>query len=174
MMTKEHYYAIMTETPIGDILLVGSEDGISNIDLNIKFKNSKNIPANLKKKYGFAPIESNRFFSDATKQLREYFSGKRLTFDLKLDLSGVTPFRKKVYNQLLKVKNGEITSYGKLAQKSGGTAYSRAVGSAMANNPIPIIIPCHRVIKSDGGLGGFGGGLPLKVLLLSLEGAKSN
>jgi len=167
-MSNEHYYTVIKNTPAGNILVIGSPKGISNVEFKVKsVKKSLDV---FKKKNGFMLSSNNKYFTGAIKQLKEYFSGKRMKFDLKFDLSGVTDFRKKVYRNLLKVKAGKTITYGRLAEKSGGIKYSRAVGSAMASNPIPIIIPCHRVIKSDGSLGGFAGGLPLKRKLLNLEG----
>ncbi|MBD3168400.1 MAG: methylated-DNA--[protein]-cysteine S-methyltransferase [candidate division Zixibacteria bacterium] len=159
---------MMKGTPVGNLFIGGSSKGINAIYLNPKSES-----ASLKeysKKCESKPEKNNLFFKDAVEQLDGYFKGKLKTFKLKLDLTGTTEFRKKVYGKLRKVKPGKTTSYGELAEKSGGKALSRAVGSAMAGNPIPIVIPCHRVIKSDGGLGGFGGGLPMKEKLLKIEG----
>jgi len=102
------------------------------------------------------------------KQLDEYFNKKRKTFDLPLDLKG-TEFQKKVWEELLKIPFGKTLSYGQLAAKTGNPKASRAVGMANNRNPIPIIIPCHRVIGSDGSLTGYAGGLELKKFLLEHE-----
>ena len=108
---------------------------------------------------------------DAVRQLEEYFAGERTEFELPLDLSGVaTDFQRQVYEQLLTVEYGHVTSYGQLAQAVGGPELARAVGQAVGANPIPIVIPCHRVVGSGGRLTGFGGGLPAKIALLRLEG----
>jgi len=103
-------------------------------------------------------------------QLREYFAGKRRTFDLPLDPRG-TPFEQRVWSRLREIPYGITTSYGAIAQEFGLENGARAVGRANGANPIPIVIPCHRVIGADGTLTGFGGGLPLKRALLELEGA---
>ena len=104
-------------------------------------------------------------------QLREYFAKERTSFDLPLDLSGVTSdFQREVYNQLLKVEHGHVMSYGQIAREIGKPDQARAVGQAVGANPIPIIVPCHRVIASDGRLTGFSGGLKRKVVLLKMEG----
>jgi methylated-DNA-[protein]-cysteine S-methyltransferase len=105
-------------------------------------------------------------------QLDEYFKHKRKKFDIPLDFDG-TPFQMKVWNELLKIPYGKTTSYGKLSQKLGDPKLIRAVGRANGANPIPIIIPCHRVINSNGNLGGYTGGLKMKEILLELEGALS-
>jgi len=108
---------------------------------------------------------------EALTQLEEYFAGLRRTFDLPLDLSGVaTDFQRRVYERLLGVEYGHVVSYGDLARDLGGAKLARAVGQAVGANPIPIIIPCHRVVGADGRLTGFGGGLPAKISLLRLEG----
>ena len=107
----------------------------------------------------------------AVEQLEEYFAKDRTTFDFDLDFSGVTSdFQQEVYDQLLKVGYGHVTSYGQLARDIGKPDQARAVGQAVGANPIPIVIPCHRVIASDGSLTGFSGGLMAKVELLKLEG----
>ncbi len=103
-------------------------------------------------------------------QLREYFAGTRQTFDLPLDPRG-TPFERRVWARLREIPYGATTSYGTIAQELGIVNGARAVGRANGANPIPIVIPCHRVIGADGTLTGFGGGLPLKRALLELEGA---
>jgi methylated-DNA-[protein]-cysteine S-methyltransferase len=105
----------------------------------------------------------------AEKQLREYFAGNRKSFDLPLEITG-TDFQKKVYAELLKIPYGEIISYKELARRVGNLNASRAVGGAVAKNPVSIIVPCHRVVGSNGRLTGFGGGLPMKKKLLELEG----
>lgn len=106
---------------------------------------------------------------DAVAQLFEYFSGSRRQFDLPLDLRG-TAFQLAVWEKLLGVPYGETISYGELALEIGKPTAARAVGAAVGANPIPIIVPCHRVIGKTGGLVGFGGGLDLKRRLLALEG----
>lgn len=101
-------------------------------------------------------------------QMMEYFSGKRKVFDLPLSLKG-TPFQKEVWNALRQIPFGETRSYKELAQMVGNPKACRAVGMANHNNPIMIVVPCHRVVGSDGKLTGYAGGLPLKAALLELE-----
>jgi methylated-DNA-[protein]-cysteine S-methyltransferase len=102
------------------------------------------------------------------RQLREYFSGRRTEFELPLAPQG-TAFQRGVWRQLQEIPYGETISYGELAKRVGNPKASRAVGAANGQNPIPIVIPCHRVIGSNGKLTGFGGGLPTKEALLALE-----
>ncbi|MFH1942641.1 MAG: methylated-DNA--[protein]-cysteine S-methyltransferase, partial [bacterium] len=101
-------------------------------------------------------------------QLLEYFNGTRKVFSLPIDLRG-TDFQKSVWEAVRKVPYGQTRSYGDIAKAIGNPRASRAVGAANGANPIPIIIPCHRIIGSDGSITGFGGGIPLKQKLLNLE-----
>ncbi len=103
-------------------------------------------------------------------QLREYFNRQRKEFDLQLEILG-TDFQKKVWDELIKIPYGETISYGELANRMGDKNLMRAVAAANGANPIPIIIPCHRVIGADGSLTGYGGGLDVKQKLLELEGS---
>jgi methylated-DNA-[protein]-cysteine S-methyltransferase len=103
---------------------------------------------------------------NATEQLEQYFRGERTTFDLALDLAG-TPFQRSVWDALRRIPYGTTTTYGTLA--SALDAQPRAVGAAVGATPIPIVVPCHRVIGADGSLTGYGGGLPRKRALLDLE-----
>lgn len=108
---------------------------------------------------------------DAVRQLEEYFARERREFDLPLDFGGVTTdFQQEVYDRLREVPYGHVTSYGQLAKDIGKPDQARAVGQAVGANPIPIVIPCHRVVGSDLRLTGFSGGLEAKVELLKLEG----
>jgi methylated-DNA-[protein]-cysteine S-methyltransferase len=109
---------------------------------------------------------------EAIRQLRDYFAGRRTGFDLPLCPEG-TPFQRSVWRQLQDIPYGGTISYGELARRVGNPKASRAVGAANGANPIPIVIPCHRVIGADGRLTGFGGGLPVKEALLALEARSS-
>jgi methylated-DNA-[protein]-cysteine S-methyltransferase len=107
----------------------------------------------------------------AVDQLGEYFEKKRTSFDVPLDLgTSATPFQRDVYARLKEIEYGHITSYGQIAKDIGRPDMARAVGQAVGSNPIPIVLPCHRVVASDGRLTGFAGGLPAKIALLKLEG----
>jgi methylated-DNA-[protein]-cysteine S-methyltransferase len=105
---------------------------------------------------------------EPVRQLRAYFAGQLDNFDLALSPQG-TPFQQRVWSELCKIPYGETISYGELARRIGNPNASRAVGLANGSNPIPIVIPCHRVIGSNGKLTGYGGGLPIKEKLLALE-----
>ena len=106
----------------------------------------------------------------ATGQLGEYFARRRRTFDLPIAPAG-SDFQQAVWREVLRIPYGETRSYGEIAARVGGAAVARAVGLANGANPIPIVIPCHRVVGADGSLVGYGGGLPAKAALLRLEGA---
>jgi methylated-DNA-[protein]-cysteine S-methyltransferase len=109
----------------------------------------------------------------AKKQLAEYLAGRRTAFALPLDLSRGTPFQRRVWKALLEIPYGQLWSYRGLAARVGGVHYARAVGGAVGANPLPIILPCHRVVAQDETIGGFSCGLPAKRRLLTLEGSLS-
>jgi len=150
------YYCYL-ETPIGDLFLAGEEDVLRLIG----FPEEGREPES-----GW--IFSEEPFADAREQLKEYFRGKRMSFNLNLRPKG-TEFQLKVLEELKKIPYGTTTSYGEIAERIGRPKAARAVGAANGRNPIPIIIPCHRVIGSTGDLTGFGGGIPAKKALLRLE-----
>jgi methylated-DNA-[protein]-cysteine S-methyltransferase len=107
----------------------------------------------------------------AVRQLEEYFAKERTSFDLPLDFAGVgSGFQRDVYDRILEIGYGHVASYGQVARDIGKPDMARTVGQAVGANPIPIVVPCHRVVGSDGALTGFGGGLAAKVSLLKLEG----
>jgi len=104
--------------------------------------------------------------------MKRYFAGERVAFADPVDLTGTSDFSQRVYTELRRVKWGETVTYGELAARAGAPAAARAIGRIMANNPAPLIIPCHRVVRSDGALGGFSapGGVDFKKKMLALEG----
>jgi methylated-DNA-[protein]-cysteine S-methyltransferase len=110
----------------------------------------------------------------AARELREYFAGRRRDFTVPVDLSGLTPFRRRVLETLReRVPFGATTTYAELARLAGRPGGARAVGGAVGANPVPVVVPCHRVLASGGGIGGFGFGLPAKRALLALEGVSA-
>ena len=148
-------------SPLGKLLLVGDAAGLHIIG----FPKGKGI-VELEPDWLLDP----KCFPDVEQQLNEYFSGERQTFDLPLVPSG-TEFQRAVLDALLEIPCGETRSYQQIAERIGRPKAVRAVGAANGRNPLPIVIPCHRVIGSDGSLTGFGGGLDAKTYLLSLEGS---
>jgi len=146
------------------MLLVASERGLRAIDFDYETKKL----AAARSKADWA--ESDQALDETRRQLDEYFAGRRRDFTVELDLRG-TEFQLRCWNSLLKIPYGETCSYADLARTVGSPRGFRAVGMANHDNPIPIIVPCHRVITSDHRLGGYGGGLDVKEKLLELEGA---
>lgn len=115
---------------------------------------------------------SNRLASEVADQLTAYFEGKRRHLDVPVDLSACSPFQRRVLEACAQVPAGQVISYGELALRVGQPNAARAVGRALARNPVPILVPCHRIVRADGGLGGFTAGLEWKRRLLRLEGVK--
>jgi methylated-DNA-[protein]-cysteine S-methyltransferase len=113
--------------------------------------------------------QAKAYVKSAAQKLQRYFRGENVTFDEPLDWDGQSDFFRRVWTELLTVPRGETLSYNELGRRVGKPRAARAVGAAMAKNPLPVIVPCHRVLRSDGSLGGFGGGLPLKRRMLELE-----
>ncbi len=152
------YYCYL-KTPIGDLLLAGDDDALSLVGFP---EGAMRHEPDADWTYDEQP------FAVAREQLQEYFAGTRKEFDVQLHVSG-TEFQLQVLEELQRIPYGETTSYGDIAQRIGRPKAMRAVGAANGRNPIPIIIPCHRVIGSGGQLTGFGGGLDTKEALLRLE-----
>lgn len=119
-------------------------------------------------------IWSPRLFTDLVERLKVYFSGKEVSFSDELDLSGATPFQREVWEITRLIPYGETKTYRWVAEQIKRPGVARAVGQALGRNPLSIIVPCHRVVASDGGLGGFGGGVEMKRHLLQLEASGSN
>jgi len=152
-------YYTMFESPLGPLLLAGD----SNTLRRVSFESSKRsaLPQ--------ADWKQNRAaFAEVIRQLQAYFRGELKEFDVPLAMEG-TEFQLRVWNELRAIRYGETISYAQLAERIGNPQAVRAVGLANGSNPIPIIVPCHRVIGSDGSLTGFGGGLSTKKKLLDLE-----
>jgi methylated-DNA-[protein]-cysteine S-methyltransferase len=144
-------------TPIGTMTVVGSEAGIRAI-----LWDGEDAPE------GVVPDDGVAVLADAVSQLDEYFAGHRTTFDLPLDLAG-TEFQVQAWRALADVPFGTTVTYGEQARRLGRPTAFRAVGAANGRNPVPIVLPCHRVVGADGSLTGFGGGLDTKRWLLDHE-----
>jgi len=152
------YYCYLN-TPIGDLLLAGDAAALCLIG----------FPEGAMRREPEADwIFSEKPFTEAMQQLTDYFAGRRHSFDLKLRPGG-TEFQRAVLQELQRIPYGVTASYGEIAERIGRPKAVRAVGAANGRNPIPIVIPCHRVIGSDGAMTGFGGGIPTKKALLRLE-----
>jgi methylated-DNA-[protein]-cysteine S-methyltransferase len=155
------------ETPWGPCVAAASSKGL--VYLTLPGDSSEaSLKALAKRSDVQLAREENPLLKKTARQLREYFDGRRTTFDVPLDLLG-TDFQKKVWRTLRTVEYGETVTYKDVAIKTGNPNASRAIGMANQKNPVPIIVPCHRVIGKDGAMVGYAGGLPMKRRLLSLE-----
>jgi methylated-DNA-[protein]-cysteine S-methyltransferase len=157
-MDSRTFFTIF-ESPVGELVLTSNGEAITELFM----EKHKGAPK---------PIEDWRrddgMFREAARQLRAYFAGELTEFDLRLETTG-TKFQRRVWAELLKIPYGSTINYGELARRIGNPNASRAVGAANGQNPISIIIPCHRVIGSNGSLTGYGGGIERKKFLLDLE-----
>jgi methylated-DNA-[protein]-cysteine S-methyltransferase len=158
----------VVETPIGRLLVAASDRGLASISFDADPDEHLEQLARIA---GPRVLRAPRSVDAARRELDEYFGGRRHAFDVALDLRALPAFTVSVLGELAKVPYGETTTYGALAARVGRPSASRAVGTVMHRNRIPIVLPCHRVIGSTGSLVGYAGGLDLKLKLLRLEGA---
>ena len=163
--TRKRYVHKTMGSPVGTLTLVATDDGLAGILWENDWPNRTPLDIG-------ARADSHPVLVETERQLGEYFSGRRKEFALTLDVDG-TAFQQKVWNALRTIPFGETRSYGDIAKQIGNPAAMRAVGAANGRNPVSIVVPCHRVIGSNGSLTGFGGGLEAKAQLLELEGARA-
>jgi methylated-DNA-[protein]-cysteine S-methyltransferase len=167
---EKHYWAAC-ETKAGWIGLLGSDLGLAVVTLPQKTREMAILglgnPA-------AKDEQSEDHFQHLTRELTHYFEGKKVVFNEKMDFSRATIFEQSVWQMTCRIGYGQTQSYGWVAQQINNSRASRAVGQALARNPLPIIVPCHRVIAGNGELRGFGGGLEMKQYLLDLEAEKRN
>jgi methylated-DNA-[protein]-cysteine S-methyltransferase len=158
----------LIDSPVGELFVGVSERGLCVIsyDTDPELQLER-----LARGFGSRVLRSARPVDQAARQLDEYFAGKRRRFDLPVDLRLSRDFGRIVLEELGRVPFGEVTTYGALAAKAGKPRAARAVGTIMNRNPIPIVLPCHRVVGANGSLVGYAGGLERKQTLLRLEGA---
>ena len=156
------------DSPIGPLLVAATPAGL--VRLGFQTEDPDHVLEDLAQRVSPRVLEAPARLDEARRELDEYFEGRRDHFDLPLDWQLSRGFRKTVLERLhAEVGYGRTVSYLELATMVGNPKASRAVGTAMATNPIPIVVPCHRVLRTGGNLGGYGGGLPVKVKLLELE-----
>ena len=155
------YDLLDTDSPAGTLLLAASDKGLAFLSFR---------PHEILESKKLRCTRDSAALRPYIAEMREFLAGQRHDFECPLDLRGTT-FQLRCWNQMLKIAYGEVITYAQLAQRVGSPNGFRAVGHANGQNPIAIIVPCHRVIASDGTLGGYGGGLPMKQWLLDLEGA---
>jgi len=153
----------LVDSPVGELLVAATDRGVCRISY-FPERAEDEIARTIGRRLLRAPLD------DAKRELDEYFDGARHDFELPIDLR-VAPFHEDVLRELAQVPYGTTTTYGALAAKSGHPKAARAVGTVMNRNPIPIVLPCHRVIGANGALVGYAGGLAVKETLLKLEAA---
>ncbi|MFJ8546818.1 methylated-DNA--[protein]-cysteine S-methyltransferase [Streptomyces sp. NPDC093586] len=160
-------------TGIGPLLLAATDDGLVNVVFHATDAVRDRALERLASRLGARPVEApgSPLLAEAIEQVEAYFAGERHDFDLPLDWSLISGFNRQVLRELASgVPYGSVVGYGDLAGRVGQPGAAQAVGTAMGANPLPVVVPCHRVVGSDGGIGGFGGGVDTKRRLLALEG----
>jgi methylated-DNA-[protein]-cysteine S-methyltransferase len=159
----------LVDTPLGRLLVAVSEGRLCRISFDPEPE--REVEA-LAKTFGLRVLRAPRPVDRARRELDEYFEGRRREFDLDTDLRLVTDFNRRVLLELRRVPYGTVTTYGALAARADRPRAARAVGMVMNRNPVPIVLPCHRVVGANGSLVGYGGGLDRKETLLRLEGVR--
>ncbi|MFI9830545.1 methylated-DNA--[protein]-cysteine S-methyltransferase [Streptomyces sp. NPDC051913] len=160
-------------TGIGPLLLAATRDGLVNVVFHATDPVRDKALDRLASRLGGEPVEApgSPLLAEPIRQVEAYFEGRRRDFELPLDWSLISGFNRQVLRELAAgVPYGSVVGYGDLAGRVGQPGAAQAVGVAMGSNPLPVVVPCHRVVESDGGIGGFGGGLETKRKLLALEG----
>jgi methylated-DNA-[protein]-cysteine S-methyltransferase len=160
-------------TDIGPLLLAATDEGLVNVVFHATDPVRDRALERLASRLGSEPVEApgSPLLTEAIHQMEAYFAGERHDFELSLDWSLISGFNRQVLRELASgVRYGQVVGYGDLAGRVGQPGAAQAVGVAMGSNPLPVVVPCHRVVESDGGIGGFGGGLETKRKLLALEG----
>jgi methylated-DNA-[protein]-cysteine S-methyltransferase len=157
----------LTDSPIGPLLVAATERGICEIAFD---PDPEAEVDRLARSHGARVLRSPRPVDEAKRELDEYFEGRRHDFDLTVDLDALPGFQQLVLAELRRVPYGQVDTYGGLAARIGKPKAARAVGGALNRNPVPIVVPCHRIVGSSGKLVGYAGGLERKQLLLELEG----
>ncbi len=160
---KFHPSTVQTryDSPLGPMIVAATDRGLAGL----WFEGQRHLPDSS----AWPQAPQHPVLVQAVAQLRDYFAGHRTQFELPLDLQGGTPFQQSVWQALLAIPAGGTTSYGDLSRQVGRPAAVRAVGAAVGRNPVSIVVPCHRVLGSDGSLTGYAGGLERKSALLQLE-----
>ncbi|MER5969870.1 methylated-DNA--[protein]-cysteine S-methyltransferase [Streptomyces sp. NPDC002055] len=163
----------VTGTPIGPLLLAATGRGLVNVVFHADERTARAAVDRLASRLGDEPVEASEdpLLAETVRQVRAYFAGTLREFTVALDWSLSAGFNRRVLRELATgVPYGTVVGYQDLADRVGEPGAARAVGTAMGSNPLPVVVPCHRVVESGGGIGGFGGGLETKRTLLALEG----
>lgn len=161
------------ESPVGPVLVAATRRGIVRISFGEGY-DPQAVLADLCGRVSPRIVEAPSYFDSVRRELDEYFHGQRTRFDLPLDWSLTGGFGRRVLERTARIPYGEVSTYKDVAAAAGSPRGARAAGNALGANPIPIVVPCHRVLHSGGGLGGYGGGLDRKEFLLKLEGVLRN
>jgi methylated-DNA-[protein]-cysteine S-methyltransferase len=161
-------YDVLPDTPVGTLLVGVTDRGVCRISFDPEPEHHLELLARI---FGPRVLRSSKPVDRVRRELDEYFEGRRQHFDVEPDVRGVPEYYRRVLDELARVEYGTTTTYGTLAALTGNPRAARAVGTVMNRNPIPIVLPCHRVIGASGSLTGYGGGLDRKEHLLRLEGA---
>lgn len=157
----------LIDSPVGPLWVAVGPKGVATIHFG-----AEPAAAELRRLvllFGPGIVPDRRRAAALARELDQYFEGRRRTFDVAFDLRGITPFQERVLRALTRIPYGDLTTYAAVAHRAGNDRASRATGAAVGMNPIPIVVPCHRVVASDGTLGGYGGGLEAKRYLLAIE-----
>ncbi|MDX6485223.1 MAG: methylated-DNA-[protein]-cysteine S-methyltransferase [Gaiellaceae bacterium] len=161
-------FDVLEDTPIGPLLVGVTDRGVCRISFDSDPEHHLDV---LARQFGPRVLRSSKPVDRVRRELDEYFAGERHEFDLDVDVRFLPAYNRVVLEELARVQYGTTTTYGALAAQTGNPRAARAVGTVMHRNPIPIVLPCHRVIGASGSLTGYAGGLHLKEQLLRLEGA---
>ena len=175
---RDRVWYTRIDSPIGELILAATSEGLREIEFGSHLSESDFVAR--QRERGVEPVRLERI-EDATSEvqavlrraaseLNEYFGGRRARFDVPLDWGSMAPFQRAVLEATATVPFGHLETYAGIARKIGKPAATRAVGNALGRNPIPVIVPCHRVIRSDATIGGYTGGLGIKHRLLAIEG----
>jgi methylated-DNA-[protein]-cysteine S-methyltransferase len=175
---RERVWYTRIDSPIGELILAATAEGLREIEFGSQVSDADFVGR--QRERGVDPVQLERIedaapdvqviLRRAASELREYFSGQRARFDIPLDWGRMAPFQRAVLEATTTVPFGHVDTYAGIARKIGKPGATRAVGNALGRNPIPVIVPCHRVIRSDATIGGYTGGLGIKHHLLAIEG----
>jgi len=161
-------YTMMDDTPVGALGLAAGARGLRHLSF---VESEDDFVERLLGEHGDVPFLRSAL-DDVRRALDRYFTGRRLRFDVAVDLGELPPFQRRVLDATARIPAGRVATYTQVAAQAGSPRASRAAGNALHINPVAIVVPCHRVLRADGSLGGYGGGLPIKEWLLEHEGAR--
>jgi methylated-DNA-[protein]-cysteine S-methyltransferase len=157
----------VVDSPLGPLWIAVGPKGV--LAIHYGAEPSQPELARIVRTYGPGLLPDTRRADPVARELDQYFAGKRTSFDIAVDMSTLTEFQRRILSATARVGFGDVSTYARVAAKAGSEKASRAAGQALGSNPIPILVPCHRILASDGSLGGYAGGLEAKRRLLKLE-----